>query len=89
MASDLLFCSGARTRPSWCPGQGTWDLRVMSFAPVAGASDTTYMFPRLPVVLRYSRARMSSMARSSMTIGQSEPDVNGQPRFFPAMPLGR
>jgi hypothetical protein len=68
MASDLLFCSGARTR--------TWDLRVMSFAPGEGAAETISMLPRLPVVPRYSRARMSSMARSKRTICQSRRDVN-------------
>jgi len=50
MASDLLFCSGARTRPSWCPGQGTWDLRVMRLAPEAGASEATFVLARVPVL---------------------------------------
>jgi hypothetical protein len=68
MASDLLFCSGARTR--------TWNLRVMSFAPGAGASDTTSVFARLPVVPRFSRARMSSMARSTPRIAQWRLEVN-------------
>jgi hypothetical protein len=40
--------------------------RVMSFAPGEGPSETTFMFPRLPVAPRYSRARMSSMARSTV-----------------------
>jgi len=70
MASDLLFCSGARTR--------TWDLRVMSFAPEKGASATPFMFPRLPDVLRCSRARMSSTARPNHTIVDRGHDVNGE-----------
>jgi hypothetical protein len=68
MASDLLFCSGARTR--------TWDLRVMSFAPGAGASELISMLPRVPMLLRCSRARMSSMARSRNTIEHVQADVN-------------
>jgi len=68
MASDLPFCSGARTR--------TWDLRVMSFAPGEGVSETTFMLPRLPEVPRCSRARTSSMARSTPTICQERLVVN-------------
>jgi len=68
MASDLPFCSGARTR--------TWDLRVMSFAPGVGASELTFMLARLPVGLRCPLARMSSMARS--TVDRTQPDVNGE-----------
>jgi hypothetical protein len=47
---------------------GTAARRVMSFAPGKGASETTFMLPRVPVVPRYSLARMSSMARSNFRI---------------------
>jgi hypothetical protein len=48
----------------------------MSFAPGKGASDTISVFTRLPIVPRYSRARMSSMARSKTSIDQMREDVN-------------
>jgi len=77
-ASVLHPGSGARTRPSWCPGQGTWDLRAMSFAPGKGASASTAMLPRLPEVLLCSRARMSSMTRSNHTVVDRAHGVNGE-----------
>ena len=58
------------------PTHGTAARRVMSFAPGAGASETTFMLARVPAGPRYLRARMSSMARSKNTIGQSRRDVN-------------
>ena len=60
---DLRFCGR------------TYARRVMSFAPGEGASETSFMFPRLPVVPRYSRARMPSMARSNFRIARLRQEV--------------
>jgi hypothetical protein len=64
--------------PWSAPAHRTEARQVMSLAPGAGASATTYMFPRLPVVARCSHARMTSMARSNHTKVDRGHDVNAE-----------
>ena len=56
----------------------SWNLRVVSFAPGEGASATTFMLARVPVLPQSPNARMSSRARSKFTVRRRRFDVNGR-----------
>jgi hypothetical protein len=61
MASVPRFSKGDWTRTS--------DLRILSFASRAGATDTTFMLARVPLLLQFRGARMSSMPRAKNAVG--------------------
>jgi hypothetical protein len=58
------------------PRARTWDQQVTRLAPGEEVSQAISMLARVPVLLRLLDARMSSIPRSRMTMGDSRLDVN-------------